>query len=88
MTAIRANWASSLNLKSGRRAAAFAFDLDRIRYIHSHSVLRQILSRYTDREPSRLVFERTSASKASSRARVRARTLICISAYPTAIAAV
>jgi 4'-phosphopantetheinyl transferase len=39
------------------RAAAFAFDLDRIRYIHSHSVLRQILSRYTDRDPSELVFE-------------------------------
>lgn len=39
------------------RAAAFAFDLDRIRYIHSHRVVRQILSRYTDRDPSELVFE-------------------------------
>ncbi len=39
------------------RAAAFAFDPDRILYLHSHSVLRQILSRYTGREASELVFE-------------------------------
>jgi 4'-phosphopantetheinyl transferase len=39
------------------QAAAFAFDLDRIRYIHSHGVVRQILARYTDRDPSELVFE-------------------------------
>jgi 4'-phosphopantetheinyl transferase len=45
------------------RAAAFAFDLDRIRYVHSHSVLRQILSRYTDREPGRLVFARSPYQK-------------------------
>jgi 4'-phosphopantetheinyl transferase len=45
------------------RAAAFAFDLDRIRYIHSHGVLRQILSRYTDREPGRLVFARSRHQK-------------------------
>jgi 4'-phosphopantetheinyl transferase len=45
------------------RAAAFAFDLDRIRYVHSHGVLRQILSRYTDREPGRLVFERSRHKK-------------------------
>jgi 4'-phosphopantetheinyl transferase len=45
------------------RAAAFAFDLDRIRYIYSHSVLRQILSRYTDRDPNELVFEGTPHQK-------------------------
>lgn len=45
------------------RAAAFAFDLDRFRYIHSHSVLRQILSRYIDRDPSELAFDRTPHQK-------------------------
>jgi 4'-phosphopantetheinyl transferase len=39
------------------RASAFAFDLDRIRYIHSHAVVRQILSRYIDCDPSALVFQ-------------------------------
>jgi 4'-phosphopantetheinyl transferase len=39
------------------RAAAFAFDLDRLLYVHSHGVLRQILCRYTGREASELVFE-------------------------------
>jgi 4'-phosphopantetheinyl transferase len=39
------------------RAAAFAFDLDRSLYVHSHGALRQILSRYTGREASELIFE-------------------------------
>lgn len=39
------------------RAATFAFDPDRHLYVHSHGVLRQILSRYTGREPGELVFE-------------------------------
>ena len=41
------------------RATAFASDLDRNRYVHSHGLLRQILSRYTGREPGRLAFERS-----------------------------
>jgi 4'-phosphopantetheinyl transferase len=45
------------------RAAALAFNLDRARYIHSHSVLRQILSRYTGREPGRLAFDRNRHQK-------------------------
>jgi 4'-phosphopantetheinyl transferase len=45
------------------RAAAFSFDLDRIRYVHSHGVLRKILSRYTDREPGRLIFARNRNQK-------------------------
>lgn len=39
------------------RAASFAFDFDRILYVHSHGALRQILSRYTGRGASELVFE-------------------------------
>jgi 4'-phosphopantetheinyl transferase len=39
------------------RAAAFAFDPDRRLYVHSHGILRQVLSRYTGREPRELVFE-------------------------------
>ena len=45
------------------RAAAFAFDPDRRLYVHSHGVLRQILSRYTGRGASELVFEGSGGQK-------------------------
>lgn len=49
----------SKSLQPGERAraAAFAFDPERRLYVHSHGVLRQVLSRYTGRGPSELVFE-------------------------------
>jgi 4'-phosphopantetheinyl transferase len=45
------------------RASAFAFEPDRRLYVHSHGVLRRILSRYTGREPSELVFEGSGDQK-------------------------
>ena len=45
------------------RAAAFAFDPDRRLYVHSHGVLRRILSLYTGREPDELVFEGSGGQK-------------------------
>jgi 4'-phosphopantetheinyl transferase len=39
------------------RAAAFASCQERIRYVHSHGVLRQILSRYANCEAAELAFE-------------------------------
>ena len=45
------------------RAAAFAFHLDRVRYVHSHGILRQVLSRYTGREVGGLVFARSHHHK-------------------------
>lgn len=39
------------------RAAAFAFDPDRRLYVHSHAVLRQVLSLYTGREPEAHAFD-------------------------------
>jgi 4'-phosphopantetheinyl transferase len=45
------------------RAATFAFELDRALYVYSHGVLRQILSRYTGREASGLVFARSRQEK-------------------------
>jgi 4'-phosphopantetheinyl transferase len=51
------------------RAAAFAFDPDRRLYVHSHGVLRQVLSRYTGREPGELVFEWSGGGKLRLRRR-------------------
>jgi 4'-phosphopantetheinyl transferase len=45
------------------RAVAFAFDPDRRLYVHSHGILRRILSLYTGREPGELVFEGIGCGK-------------------------
>ena len=57
MSATRAELGKLLQVEERARAATFAFDLDRILYVHSHGVLRQILSHYTGREAGELVFE-------------------------------
>lgn len=51
------------------RAAAFAFDPDRRLYVHSHGVLRRVLSRYTGRGPGELVFEGSGGQKPRLRRR-------------------
>jgi 4'-phosphopantetheinyl transferase len=56
-------WAKILQPEERARAAAFAFDPDRRLYVHSHGVLRRILSRYTGREPGELVFEGSGGGK-------------------------
>jgi 4'-phosphopantetheinyl transferase len=47
-----------LDKEERARAVAFAFDVDRNRYFHSHGVLRLVLARYAGCEASELLFQR------------------------------
>ena len=45
------------------RAARFVFATDRVRYRLTHALLRQLLARYTDREPGALSFTASADGK-------------------------
>jgi len=47
---------STLSADESQRAAKFHFDKDRHRFIASHVALRNVLSRYLDREPQQIDF--------------------------------
>ncbi len=53
----RAGLAACLSSDEQHRAARFAFDRDRERFILSHGLLRVILSRYLAVQPGRIAFE-------------------------------
>lgn len=53
----RATFAAFLSIEEQSRAARFAFERDRQRFILSHGLLRVILSRYVAEEPGQIQFD-------------------------------
>jgi 4'-phosphopantetheinyl transferase len=60
---VAADLLSILSRKERARAAQFAFERDRMRFIQAHGVMRQILSSYCDADAATLTFARNHHGK-------------------------